>query len=73
MRKRPEVVMAIAATLQKYLDDRDVTYNVISHEPMGSSWDTAQISHIPGNRLAKGILLRLLARSPAGVALSSVV
>jgi Ala-tRNA(Pro) deacylase len=58
MRKRPEVVMAIAATLQKYLDDRDVTYDVISHEPTGSSWDTAQISHIPGNRLAKGILLR---------------
>ncbi|QRM33945.1 aminoacyl-tRNA deacylase [Microvirga sp. VF16] len=50
--------MAIAATLQKYLDDRDVTYDLISHEPTESSWGTAQISHIPGNRLAKGILLR---------------
>jgi Ala-tRNA(Pro) deacylase len=58
MRKWPEVVMAIAATLQKYLSDRDVTYDVISHEPTVSSLDSAQISHIPGNCLAKGILLR---------------
>jgi Ala-tRNA(Pro) deacylase len=49
--------MAIAPTLQKYLD-RKVTYEVITHEPTASSTRTAQACHISGNRLAKGIVLR---------------
>jgi Ala-tRNA(Pro) deacylase len=61
--------MAIAPTLQKYLDQR-VTYEVIPHEPTMSSMRTAQVCHIPGRRLAKGVVLRrnggyLLAVLPA--------
>ncbi len=61
--------MAIAPTLQKYLD-QNVTYEVITHEPTTSSTRTAQACHISGNRLAKGIVLRsnggyLLAVLPA--------
>jgi len=49
--------MAIAPTLQKYLDE-NVTYELVSHEPTQSSMRTAQVSHISGERLAKGVVLR---------------
>jgi Ala-tRNA(Pro) deacylase len=49
--------MAIAPTLQKYLDE-NVTYELVSHEPTMSSMRTAQVSHISGERLAKGVVLR---------------
>jgi Ala-tRNA(Pro) deacylase len=49
--------MAIALTLQKYLD-QNVTYEVIPHEPTLSSMRTAEACHISGDGLAKGIVLR---------------
>src|SRR5437763_9728133 len=49
-------IMAIAPTLQRYLD-QTVTYDVIPHEPTLTSQRTAQICHISGDRLAKGIVL----------------
>jgi len=49
--------MSIAPTLQKYLDD-NVTYELLSHEPTMSSMRTAQASHISGECLAKGVVLR---------------
>jgi len=49
--------MAIAPTLQKYLD-QTVTYDVIPHEPTMSSMRTAEVCHISGDRLAKGVVLR---------------
>jgi Ala-tRNA(Pro) deacylase len=52
-----EGIMGIAPTLQKYLD-QTVTYDVIPHEPTMSSMRTAEVCHISGNRLAKGIVLR---------------
>jgi len=48
--------MAIAPTLQKYLD-QNVTYDVILHEPTMSSMQTAEVCHISGDCLAKGIVL----------------
>lgn len=49
--------MAIAPTLQKYLDQK-VAYEVMTHEPTMSSTRTAQACGISGDRLAKGIVLR---------------
>jgi len=49
--------MAIAPTLQKYLD-QNVTYDAIPHEPTLSSMRTAEACHISGDGLAKGIVLR---------------
>jgi Ala-tRNA(Pro) deacylase len=49
--------MAIAPTLQKFLD-QNVTYDVISHEPTASSMRTAEVCHISGDCIAKGIVLR---------------
>jgi Ala-tRNA(Pro) deacylase len=61
--------MTIAPTLQTYLD-RNVTYDLIPHEPAMTSMRTAQVCHISGDYLAKGIVLRrtdgyLLAVLPA--------
>jgi Ala-tRNA(Pro) deacylase len=50
--------MAIAQTLQKYLADKRIKYDVIAHEPTSSSMRTAETCHIPGDRLAKAVLLR---------------
>jgi Ala-tRNA(Pro) deacylase len=49
--------MAIAPTLQKYLD-QNVIYDVITHEPTMSSSLTAQACHVSGDCIAKGIVLR---------------
>jgi Ala-tRNA(Pro) deacylase len=49
--------MAIAPTLQRYLDQH-VSYEVIPHEPTMSSMRTAETCHISGKRLAKGVVLR---------------
>ena len=61
--------MAIAPILQKHLD-RNVTYEVLTHDPTMSSTRTAQACHVSGDRLAKAIVLRhnggyLLAVLPA--------
>ena len=61
--------MTVAPTLQKYLD-QTVTYELISHDATMSSTRTAEACHVPGNCLAKGVLLRrdgsyLLAILPA--------
>ena len=49
--------MPLAPTLQKHLD-QNVTYEVITHDPTMSSTRTAQACHVPGDRLAKAIVLR---------------
>jgi Ala-tRNA(Pro) deacylase len=49
--------MAIAPTLQNYLD-QNVTYELIPHDPTMTSTRTAEACHIPGDFLAKGIVLR---------------
>jgi Ala-tRNA(Pro) deacylase len=61
--------MSIAPILQKHLD-RNVTYDVLTHDPTMSSTRTAQACHVSGDRLAKAIVLRhdgryLLAVLPA--------
>ena len=50
--------MTIAPTLQKYLADHEVAYDLVPHQPTESSLRTAEACHVPGDRLAKAILLR---------------
>ena len=50
--------MAIALTLERYLDAKNVKYDVIPHAPTNSSLETVATCRIPGDRLAKGVLLR---------------
>jgi len=50
--------MGIAMTVQQYLDDNHVSYDVVTHKKTGCSTMSAQSSHISGNSLAKGVVLK---------------
>ena len=48
--------MAIAMTLQEYLDRWGVDYEVLPHPHTASSLETAEAAHVPGDKLAKCVL-----------------
>ena len=50
--------MGIAITLQQYLSDHGVSYDSLVHERTGTSIRSAQASQVPGDRLAKAVVLR---------------
>jgi len=71
--------MAIAQTLQRFLDKRAVSYDVAAHKRTHCSSATAEAGGVPKDNLAKGVLIRrkdgyLLAIVPAScqVKLSAV-
>lgn len=49
--------MSMASTVQRYLDDRHVPYELVSHTRTGSSLRTASVARIPPHRLAKAVML----------------
>jgi Ala-tRNA(Pro) deacylase len=49
--------MTIAPTLQKYLDERGIQYDLVQHEPTLSALGSAHAGHIPSDRLAKAVVL----------------
>jgi Ala-tRNA(Pro) deacylase len=51
--------MTISATVQRYLQDRGVPYEVLTHPLTGSSTETAQSAHVSGDRIAKTVVLRI--------------
>ncbi|HKZ95658.1 MAG TPA: YbaK/EbsC family protein [Hyphomicrobiaceae bacterium] len=62
--------MGIAITLQEYLEEQGVPYDEVVHNRTGCSSRTAEASHVPGECLAKGVVIRrkdgfLLAIVPA--------
>jgi Ala-tRNA(Pro) deacylase len=48
--------MAVATTLEDYLNRWGVEYEVVPHAHTDSSLETAEAAHIPGNKLAKCVL-----------------
>lgn len=50
--------MAIAKALEAHLKDNGVAYRLVPHPPTGSSMETAESAHVPGDALAKGVLLQ---------------
>jgi Ala-tRNA(Pro) deacylase len=52
-----EVDMAIAITLKEYLDDQGLAYEEIDHVPTDSALTTSEAAHVPGDRMAKSVLL----------------
>lgn len=50
--------MAVAITVQQYLEDRGVAYEVLTHAHTVSASRTAQKSHVPGDRVAKAVVLK---------------
>ena len=50
--------MAIAKELEAYLLNQGVDFQLTAHEHSDFSMDTAQKAHVPGDALAKGVLVR---------------
>ena len=50
--------MSIALTVQEYLEDNHIRYDIARHAKTSTSAMTAQASHVPGAALAKGVVLR---------------
>jgi Ala-tRNA(Pro) deacylase len=49
--------MTIAATLEKYLDEKGVDYEVLTHRHTEDSLHTAEAAHVTGDKLAKAVVL----------------
>ena len=49
--------MAIALTLQQYLDDQFIDYDVMVHERTSTSSQSATASHVSADCVAKGVVL----------------
>lgn len=49
--------MAISNTLKRYLNSSGIAYGTVEHPFSPTSQKAAEAAHIPGHRLAKGILL----------------
>lgn len=50
--------MATALTLERYLTQNGVPYDVVPHAPTSSSMWTAQECHVPAECLAKAVVLK---------------
>jgi Ala-tRNA(Pro) deacylase len=44
-------------TLSNYMHQHGVVYSIRRHEPTATSQQTAQAAHVPGDRLAKAVVL----------------
>ena len=49
--------MAIAMTLQQYLEDQEIPFDVLAHEKTRNSGETASVAHVSGDCLAKTVIL----------------
>lgn len=49
--------MAIASTVRQYLDAAGIHYDVVEHPYTASSMQTAAAAHVPGDHVAKGVVL----------------
>lgn len=50
--------MAVAKTLQRHLRNVGCQYKLVNHPHSGSSMETAEAAHVPGDALAKGVVLK---------------
>ena len=62
--------MTIATRVVNYLVEQDADYDVLTHPHSSSSLETAQLAHVPGDLIAKSVVLEdergyLLAVLPA--------
>jgi Ala-tRNA(Pro) deacylase len=49
--------MTTARTLESYLAQRGVRYEVVTHPHSRHSTETAELAHVPGDQLAKSVVL----------------
>ena len=49
--------MGIATALQEYLESRGIAYGVVEHPHTNSAMRAAEAAHVPGDQVAKPVLL----------------
>ena len=49
--------MTIACKVEDYMAQRGIKYDVVTHEHSRNSIETAHLAHVPGDRLAKSVVL----------------
>jgi Ala-tRNA(Pro) deacylase len=49
--------MGIAITLKEYMENHGLTYEVIDHRRTDSALTSSEAAHVPGDRMAKSVLL----------------
>lgn len=49
--------MGVAMTLQEFMENHELRYELVEHTHTDSSMRTAEAAHIPGDQLAKPVLL----------------
>lgn len=49
--------MAMSPTLQRFLSQQAVAYEILSHKPTVTSLNSASAAHVPGTKLAKPVVL----------------
>ena len=62
--------MSIASRVKDYLREQDADFEVVPHPHSSTSMESAQLAHVPGDRIAKSVVLEddrgyLLAVLPA--------
>lgn len=50
--------MAIAKKLKDYLQQQETSYRLFKHPHTASSMETAEKAHVPGDALAKGVVVK---------------
>jgi Ala-tRNA(Pro) deacylase len=50
--------MALAKKLEQFIEQHDVEYDTVLHPHTGSSMETAEAAHVPGDCLAKGVVVK---------------
>lgn len=50
--------MAIAETVKNYLQEKSVSYDLVSHPHSGSSHETAEASHVDEDHIAKAVIVK---------------
>ncbi len=50
--------MSMASNVRNYLDRTGIHYSVDRHPYASTSMRTAQVAHVPGDQIAKGVLLK---------------
>ncbi|ABR58949.1 aminoacyl-tRNA deacylase [Sinorhizobium medicae] len=49
--------MTIARKLQDYIDSEGIDYDTLAHHRTATTSQTAEAAHVPGNRLAKSVVV----------------
>ena len=50
--------MAVAKTVEQYLQNRSIDYDLVAHPHTGSSHETAEASHVREDHIAKAVIVK---------------